>query len=490
MDIISYRGPGVAGGISSTLGRIWCKYAHANSTWWFLRQGILKSLCGETGQEKFISLLPETLVEGHYRYCNEFLWPLMHDLPEYASYSASDHEQYRTFNRMVAEQVDVESGGAQEYFIQDYQLGIAPRWLSLYGHRAAIFWHIPWPRQIPSQYRAAVCELAHGLLGASLLGFHTDEYAHNFMDFVENNMPEYKVDASTMTIETCDQKAVRRRHDFVRAAHKSYVLHQQAPARTHSCGPTRLLVHPLGLDLDFWEETRKHSSLSNPNCDLLHLMSSTFVLSVDRVDYTKSVFERFLIIDKFLESHPEWAGSLSFLQLCIRSRPGLESFDDYWHKCRSLAASVNDRWAQENWQPIHWLDRSFAGEELAYFYCHAHTMLVNPVRDGLNLIAKEFVACQDNRPGMLLLSPGAGASHELGEFALPASPLDLEGTINSLVQSLAMPLAEKQMRMQKMKEILLSNPLSNWWSTFSRAIRVREPALAGQLEEPIRENLG
>ncbi len=458
MDVISYRGPGVAGGVSSAIGSAWKNQSIRLSKWWYINNSALEAISAVgADHDKLISELPNSLVSGHYRYCNEFIWPVMHDLPQYAVYSAEDHAHFNGFNKVVANQIHAQSPAKQKFFIQDYQLSLNSNLLALEGHRALMFWHVPWPKNIPAQYLEPICELVRGILGASVLGFHTKEYADNFIDFVNMHLPEYRVNRAAMMVEMRDENKLRSsgRHRIGSVRH----------GYTRNC--TQLIVRPLGVDLSYWAESKSTGLKRDVMTEWQELAKSPFVLSVDRVDYTKSVLDRFHIINSFFERHPHWIGTLSFVQVCGRVRAGLAAFDHYWHDCRSLAESINERRQQDGWQPIKWIDRTLSSEELAYLYTNANSMLVNPIRDGLNLTAKEFVACQGKQAGVLLLSSGAGAFHELGEFTLHASPHDHASTIDSLARSLTMPLEERQERVLAMKNSLAENQLLDWWSTFA-----------------------
>jgi trehalose-6-phosphate synthase len=269
-------------------------------------------------------------------------------------------------------------------------------------------------------------------------------------------------------------------------------MQQHIHTRSRHGGPTKLLVHPLGIDFEFWTELRDSCKEEEMDPRLVKIGNSKFVLSVDRVDYTKAVLDRLLIVDRFFETHPEQIGQVTFVQVCGRSRPGLPAFDQYWHACRSLLGAVNNRWKVGDWKPVDWIEHSLSPKDLSYLYSKADCMLVNPVRDGLNLTAKEFIACQGSDPGVLLLSPGAGAIHELGDYALPAAPGDRDGTVASIAQSLVMPLKERQHRALKMKTILVSNQLSHWWTAFSQVTRVPDMHLVAreEEEEELMRNLG
>jgi trehalose 6-phosphate synthase len=359
----------------------------------------------------------------------------------------------------------------------------------MFGHKTVVFWHIPWPENVPEEYAEVLTEIAAGLLGTSILGFHTNEYALNFMSFVRTHLPEYHVDPFRMTIEDSGERLPQELQSYSRGAGRSYVLQRNLPTRGRGAAhSTRLLVHPLGVDFEFWSDL-KESSKSIVDPQLEEIAAGTYILSVDRVDYTKSVLDRIHIIDKFFAEHPQWRGTLTFVQICGRSRPGLAAFDKYWDECKAVADRLNERWQQDGWQPLRWLEKPLGPKELAYLYSHAHAMLVNPVRDGLNLTAKEFVVCQGENAGTLLLSPGAGAIHELGNFALPAPPQDHAQTIDSLSRSLTMPLKERQLRVLKMKTSILSNQLSHWWATFSGATESLDMQVAAT-EEAAKRNLG
>ncbi len=459
MDVISYRGPGVAGGVSSAIGNAWKNQSIRLSKWWYINNSALESIAaaGAENNKSSISELPNSLIGGHYRYCNEFIWPVMHDLPQYAVYSAEDHEHFNAFNNVVAKRIDAQSPAKQKFFIQDYQLSLNAKLLALHGHRAVMFWHVPWPKHVPAQYSVPICELALGILGASVLGFHIKEYAENFIDFVNLHLPEFRVNRAAMTVELRDPNELR-----------SSSRQGMCSVRNNSTrNSTQLIVRPLGVDLPYWAESKSTGLKMDVKTEWQELAKSIFVLSVDRVDYTKSVLDRFQTINSFFDEHPHWIGNLSFVQVCGRVRAGLAAFDRYWNDCRSLAEEINGSRQRDGWQPIKWIDQTLSSEELAYLYANANSMLVNPIRDGLNLTAKEFVACQGNQPGVLLLSSGAGAFCELGEFALRVSPNDHASTIDSVARSLTMPLEERHERMLAMKTSIAENQLLDWWSTFS-----------------------
>lgn len=481
MDIVSYRGPGAAGGVSSGLETAWKNTKNADVSWWFLGDDALKFLnpCDET--PNFVTQLSENVIKGHYAYCNEFLWPVMHDLPEFCSYDNDKRKLYRKLNITLAQYINFERANKKRYFVQDYQLALLPRLLAAQGGRSSSFWHIPWPKHIRAEFIEPIVEIARGLLAAESVGFHTNEYAQNFMAFVQNYLAEYSVRTSDLVVYKTHAVMQEPDRELVLAGdHAPYVLRPLSQPLQALSNVTKLVVQPLGIDIDKWTEMSRAGSIAYDKVGLAH--GERFVLSVDRADYTKAVIERLEIIDKVMARNEDLRGNVAFVQICGRSRAGVAAFDKYWDDCRALGKAVNDRWQAGDWKPIRWVEDSLSSAELAALYPSAEAMLVNPVRDGLNLTAKEFVACRHTTPGVLLLSPGAGAWHELGQHALAADPREQDATVESIVHALHMPAEEKLARTMVMRHKLEKNPLSIWWKQFVQASAVRPAAVAASRE--------
>jgi trehalose 6-phosphate synthase len=472
MDIVSYRGPGAAGGVSSGLANAWSNDHQQRSHWWFCANHELKVLTHGDDRGKFMAFMPEELVDGHYSYCNEFIWPLMHDLPEHAVYNAENRAHYRRFNVRFAEHVSSEQRAQTVFFVQDYQLALLPSLLSKSTGGSIVFWHIPWPKSVPSQFVEPISELARGLLAANLVAFHTDEYVQNFLTFVEENLAEYQIDEQRLSVVPV---AGRRSPSLIELANvqppqQPYVLRPYVQSAVTPPSSCRVVAKPLGIDCELWQQLGDSGDPKSVQAILPdHILQEQFVLSVDRADYTKAVVERLHIIDNLMEARPQLQERLSFVQICGRSRSGLGEFDEYWHQCNSLIKTVNDRWRTANWQPIHSIEKPLSAEQLAVLYRRADAMLVNPLRDGLNLTAKEYAACQGEDPGVLLLSPAAGAWQEIGPYCLPAHPHDEKQVMDSIMRALTMPKSECRSRNELTKIKLENNSLNRWWSYFSRA---------------------
>lgn len=468
MDVVSYRGPGAAGGVSSGLETAWRNQQAADVSWWFLGDDALKCLTPSTAEAKFVTQLSDSVVKGHYAYCNEFIWPLMHDLPQFATYKPGNKEHYKRFNEIFSQYINFERTTKKRYFVQDYQLAMLPRLLKKQGGRSNIFWHIPWPKNVKPEYVEAIGEIARGMLSAESIGFHTAEYAQNFMAFVRKYVREFSINAKDQLIYKGQASLATRELELAAGDDLApYVMRPFMQSVPTVSSATKLVVQPLGIDNERWKQLARGGKAPLEKVGVIP--GERFVLSVDRADYTKAVLDRLRIIDLLMEQNESLRGKVAFVQICGRSRAGVDVFDDYWSSCRALADSVNARWAQNGWTPIRWVEQGLNASELAPLYAVADAMLVNPVRDGLNLTAKEFIACRVHNPGVLLLSPGAGAWHEIGQHALPADPNKHQETADAIVRALNMPQAEKFERTTMMRHKIERNPLSMWWKQFVHA---------------------
>ncbi len=415
MQLVSYRGPTEQGGVSNALTQI-DMLQNQSSNWFYIVEDQL--WLKRNDERKPVYRFDKLIQKNHYRYCNNFLWPILHDMPELAKYSLVERLHYKVFNSSMALNLKRPDFVASEaYFVNDYQLALVPKFLSSTQNKY-LFWHIPWPKNVLPQHEEALCEIAEALLQANVIGFHVQEYKDNFERFVS----------------------------------------------THFNGrisDTRLIVAPLGVDSRLWQENAKLSAESLPDTKGL-----PYILSVDRVDYTKGVRERLFAIDYFFKTNPDWLSKVVFVQQCGRSRDGLQEFDKYWHECRSLFQSVNTIHARNGWQPILWTEGPSDSVELASIYANASLMLVNPLRDGLNLTAKEFIASQQSSPGVLALSKGAGVYSELGNHCLSVKPTQVHSFAHNILYGLQMSDHEKKKRHRLLKNCVVANSLSSWWKNF------------------------
>lgn len=446
MNILSYRGPGKAGGVSGALARIFDRQSD-NLTWWFLSDSGLSSKTKSAVSDGIFDF-PESMIQGHYRHCNNFLWPVLHDMPERSSYSPEDRRSYGQFNELFAinalrsRDVSYVNG----FFVQDYQLALLPARLSRSKDAVTnLFWHIPWPRKVERAHVEPLAEIAEALLAANKLGFHIEEYALNFMNFVRLHLREFEVDFDSKRIIGIKAKL----------------------QDSKGCKFTQVDVLPLGLDWQFWRRTLELVDHSDFKPELQRVFSKPFILSVDRADYTKGILQRIEAIDSFFRIKPELIGEISFIQVCQPSRLGLPQFDKYWQQTQRALHDLNNRWQMNNWQPIVWIAEPLTPCQLSSLYARATAMLVSPVRDGLNLTAKEFIACSNREDSLLLLSSGAGVWQELGDLSIMIEPHVPVVAAQQIATSLSLPRWRKEERMALLRERVQDNSLDNWWNTFT-----------------------
>jgi trehalose 6-phosphate synthase len=369
------------------------------------------------------------------------LWPLCHIAHTRPIFRAADWQAYIKVNQKFC-QAALESMADTEdpvLLLQDYHFALLPQMIKQLrpDARVAIFWHIPWPN--PEAF--GICpwqqELLDGLLGADLVGFHLQSHCENFLQ----------------TVERAVESRVDREHSAVnRKGHLT-------------------LVKPFPISVVFPDTTAKtSSSASDGNSGVLERATllkelgseAPFLgLGVDRVDYTKGILERFAAIELFLEKYPVYRGQFSFIQVAAPSRTHIKRYHDLLGEVEAEAERINWRFQFGKWKPIIYLKRQHSHEEVQQFYRAADVCLVTSLHDGMNLVAKEFVAARDDEQGMLILSRFAGASSELRD-ALLINPYDIEQTAEAIRQSLEMVPPEKSSRMQRMRAVLKDKNVYHW----------------------------
>jgi len=375
--------------------------------------------------------------EGYYfGFSNEGLWPLCHIAHTRPVFRESDWEWYRAVNVKFAEAVLGEMASTQRpvVIVQDYHFALLPRLIKQQrpDARVAIFWHIPWPN--PEAF--GICpwqrELLDGLLGADLIGFHIQSHCNNFLETVDGAL-ESRIDWEHFAVN---------RHDHLTS------------------------VRPFPISV-VWEEPapdKKPKPVYKQQSALLNEMGveALFLgVGVDRVDYTKGIPERFLAIERFLEKYPAYQGKLTFVQIGAPSRTHIKRYHDLLAEVEAEADRINWRFQSGKWKPIVFLMRHHSHEQISHFYRAADFCLVTSLHDGMNLVAKEFVAARDDEQGVLLLSIFTGASRELRD-ALIVNPYDTEQLADAIFRALEMEPGEKKARMQHMRRAVKENNVYRW----------------------------
>ncbi len=373
----------------------------------------------------------------YYGFANEGLWPLCHIAHTRPLFRAADWEYYRGVNEKFARAVLQEIGDAEEPFvlIQDYHFALLPRLIknACPGARVAIFWHIPWPN--PEAF--GICpweeELLDGLLGADLVSFHIQAHCNNFLETVDH--------AIETRIEW-DRFVVNRNNHFT--AVRPHPISVAFPDAAD--GPGSLL--PAGKS----------------RADILKELGPETIflgVGVDRVDYTKGIVERFRGIERFLDRYPQYRERFTFVQLGAPSRTNIKRYHDFNVEVEVEAQRVNALFQTSEWKPIVLRNRHHSHQEIAPYYKAADLCLVTSLHDGMNLVAKEFVASRDDEDGVLVLSQFTGASRELHD-ALLVNPYDTEQLAEAIQRALEMPPEERRARMTRMRHTVKEHNVYRW----------------------------
>jgi len=382
--------------------------------------------------------LTEQEEEGYYYgFANEGLWPLCHVAHTRPIFRAPDWGCYEAANQKFARAVLEEMSGTDSpvVLVQDYHFALLPRLVKKErpDARIAIFWHIPWP----SSETFGICpwqaELLNGMLGADLIGFHVQAHCTNFLETVDRAL-ESRIDWEHFAVN--------------RAGH-------------------RTVVKPFPISVEFPKTPVGLEDGDSPYLDRGALFRELGVeglflgIGVDRVDYTKGIIERFLAIERLLEKHPNYQGKFTFVQIGAPSRTHIKRYHDLLTDVEAEADRINCRFQSGKWRPIVFLKRHHSHQEISRYYRAADLCLVTSLHDGMNLVAKEFVAARHDEQGVLLLSQFTGVAREFVDAVL-VNPYDIERTSDAIRYSLEMAPDERRTRMQHMRKLVKEQNIYRW----------------------------
>ena len=371
----------------------------------------------------------------YYGFSNSGLWPLCHIAHTRPVFRTRDWNAYATVNRRFADAVVHETRTEDPIvLVQDYHFALLPRMIRERIPAATVisFWHIPWP----NAEAFGICpwreELIDGLLGGSILGFHTQFHCNNFIDTVDRYV-EARIDRETYTVSYGgDQTAVRR--------------------------------YPISIEWPLTSKTMEKpvAQCRADVCAKNGLTPDTVIgVGVDRLDYTKGILERFLAVERMLEIDPLWIGKFVFVQIAAPSRTSIDEYHDFDARVRAQARRINERFAGKGRAPILLRIEHHDPDEVYEYYRAADVCVVSSLHDGMNLVAKEFVAARDDERGVLILSQFTGASRELPE-ALIVNPYDIDQCAAALRAALMMPPAEQRERMRSMRGLIQDFNVYRW----------------------------
>lgn len=378
----------------------------------------------------------------YYGLANEGLWPLCHIAFHRPTFRLRDWESYRRANQLFADTVLEEAGGKPALvFIQDYHFGLLPRMLKERNPNLTVaqFWHIPWPNRETFRVFPWKEELLDGLLGNDLLGFHLRYHCDNFLETVERGL-EAMVDTE--------------HSDVQRGGHL-----------------TRVRAFPISIDYTHHMEEAEGAAVRTHTGHWRRELGSHRFLGVgiDRADYTKGIPERLRAIDRLLETHAEYRGKLLFVQVAVPSRTQIGGYAQLNRDIEDLTNEINGRWAQGGWSPIRLYCRHLPQAELMALHRLSDFCLVTSLHDGMNLVAKEYVASRTDNEGVLVLSSFTGAARELTS-ALLVNPFSVDEVADAVHSALTMPAHERRQRMEKLRKAVREKNIFTWAGNIMRTL--------------------
>ena len=383
--------------------------------------------------------LERAQVRGFYdEVSNGILWPVFHYRIDQMPLTPVSWNTFRKVSERFAEAAVEAYRPGDTIWVHDYQLVLVPGLIreALPGARIGFFLHVPFPAPDVFSVLPWREEILRGLLGADLVGFHTPPFVHHFID-------------------ACSQLLDLR----------TTPSHVENAQRTVHVG-----AFPLGIDVAFWSGM---ATTPEVTCRAEEIRQESggrkLFVGIDRLDYTKGLLRRFVALELLLEADPDLARRLRLIQLIVPSRESIEYYSSLKRRVDEVISRINGQYGSLDSAPIHLLNRNLAPEDIAALYVAADVMLVTPVRDGMNLVAKEFVATRTNKDGVLVLSEFAGAAEELPD-ALVVNPYDIEEMARIMRQALEMPPEQQTTRMQKMRSQVLKNDVHVWAETFLKAL--------------------
>ncbi len=380
---------------------------------------------------------PEVEKGFYYGLSNEGLWPLCHITFTRPEFRPDDWRDYKEANRIFAESVLEEAAGERAFvFIQDYHFCLLPRMLREMSKGRIVcahFWHIPWPNR--EVFRAFPWgeELLDGLLGNDLMAFHIHYHCQNFLE---------TVDRSIEALVDTDRREIKRRGHITQ-------------------------VRPFPISIDFEEDNRLaqmaevRASMARWQGRLPSLVGRKIGASIERLDYSKGIPQRLRGIEHFLENHGEWRDKVCFVQVAVPSRDHLASYQAEETAVDEAVFRINERFGTPDWQPVHLLKEHHGSTDMIALHRLADFFMVNSLHDGMNLVAKEFLASRSDERGVLILSLFTGASRELNQ-AIGVNPYAIEEVSDAIRSALAMSPRRQKRRMRLMREQVAHQNVYRW----------------------------
>jgi trehalose 6-phosphate synthase len=397
-----------------------------------------------------VDLRKDDYDEFYNGFANRVLWPILHYRLDLAEFTRRDLGGYFRVNEFFATHLEDQLKPDDVIWVHDYHLIPFARALRERGlkNRIGFFIHIPCP---PPEILTALPnheQLIPALGHYDLVGFQTETDATNFQRYLVNECGLKRVNENTFAYQ----------------------------GREVNVG-----VFPVGVETEAFQRLARRAIESAFVREVLESLSGrSMIIGVDRLDYSKGIPERMDAFERFLTNFPDWRGKVTYLQITPRSRTDIQEYADISRKVGEAVGRINGTFGEASWTPLRYINKAHSRTALAGLYRGARAALVTPLRDGMNLVAKEFVAAQDPEdPGVLILSRFAGAAHELGA-ALLVNPYDPEGVAIAIKRALSMPLSERRQRQEQNYRVLVANDITHWAERFLHMLEAPEPAAGEQ----------
>lgn len=420
---------------------------------------IIDRLADENCHPVFLS---RKQMDGYYQgFCNKTIWPLFHYFPRRTVYEIRFWKMYKQVNKAFCEEVMRVARPGDCIWVHDYQLMLLPQLLrkELPDSEIGFFLHIPWPsfelfRLLPWRE-----EILNGLLGADLIGFHTYDYVRHFLSSIS--------------------RISRLEHSLGNVSVSNRII--------------KVDVFPMGIDYEKYSHAMDDPDVKKEaNKIQRRIGKRKIILSIDRLDYSKGIIERLEAFDLFLSENPQYRGDVTLIMVAVPTRTGVEDYKEIRSRLEQLVGRINGEYGTMGYIPVWYLYRSLPFNELTALYNVSDVALVTPLRDGMNLIAKEFIAAKADKAGVLVISEMAGAACELGE-ALAVNSCDKKAIVHAIKEALEMPPLEQLERNKVMQERLRRYNVSRWYHDFLTALsdikKTQQRMSAKRLTDSISEKL-
>ncbi len=387
-----------------------------------------------------VTLTEEQIHQYYFGFSNEVIWPLFHDMASRCNFDPEYWQTYMDVNRLFADTIRERTSPDSFVWVQDYHLLLVGEYLRTAGdtRNLGYFLHIPFPppdifMKLPWRFN-----VLRGLLQYDTLGFQTLRDTRNFISCVRHMMKGTRI---------------TRRED-------TYIVH--VDGREVAVGS-----FPIGIDFDgFDERARSETVVARANQLHERLPGRQFILGIDRLDYTKGIPERLLAFGDALSRYPDLIGNVSLIQVVIPSREDVEEYQTMKDHVERLISRINGEFTHLGWVPVHYLFRSLSANELSAYFRASDISLVTPLKDGMNLIAKEYCASNVSETGVLILSEFAGSAAQLRRGALLVNPHDVIGTADAIYRAFVMPVQERRARARQLRRTIKRTNVFWWTDSF------------------------